>query len=95
MRDGQRIPIDFQALIQEGDLRYNIHVHPGDFIYFPSTLASEIYVLGNVRSPGAQAYAGSMTLGSALARRWLKRRSLCKRHPRHPWQPATSHRLPH
>ena len=69
VRDGKRIPIDFQALIQEGDLRYNIHVHPGDLMYFPSTLASEIYVLGNVRSPGAQAYAGSMTLGSALARR--------------------------
>ena len=96
IRNGQRIPIDFQALIQGGDLRYNIHVWPGDLIYFPSALSSEIYVLGNVPLPRCSGlcWVNDPWLGFG-ATRWIKRRSLCIWHPRYPWQLATSNSLSH
>ena len=35
IRRGTVVPIDFQALLQDGDVRYNIHIHPGDFAVLP------------------------------------------------------------
>lgn len=68
MRKGAVIPIDFPALIEQGDLRYNIHLHPGDLLMISSLLDKEIYVLGAVNQPGEQSFVRDLTTVGALAR---------------------------
>lgn len=53
IRSGQRLPIDFDALLKRGDMSQNIYLAPDDFIYLPSSLSKDIYVLGAVRAPKA------------------------------------------
>jgi polysaccharide export outer membrane protein len=53
IRNGERVPIDFRALLKEGDMTQNIYLQPDDFIYLPSSVSGEIYVLGAVRAPKA------------------------------------------
>lgn len=54
IRNGQRVPIDLDRLFRHGDLSQNILMEPDDYLYFPSSVNNEIYVLGSVTSPGAQ-----------------------------------------
>jgi polysaccharide biosynthesis/export protein len=67
VRDGQFLPVDFYRLLHDGDASQNIYLHPGDFVYVPSTLSQEVYVLGAVRFPAALPYTERMTLVSAIA----------------------------
>ncbi|HTG43135.1 MAG TPA: polysaccharide biosynthesis/export family protein [Verrucomicrobiae bacterium] len=53
VRNGERLPVNFARLLQEGDMSQNIYLEPDDFIYFPSSASRDIYVLGAVRSPKA------------------------------------------
>lgn len=46
------LPVDFQALLQRGDQRHNIRVHPDDYLYIPAGFERQIYVLGDVNQPG-------------------------------------------
>ncbi|MGB0712857.1 MAG: polysaccharide biosynthesis/export family protein, partial [Gammaproteobacteria bacterium] len=65
-RDGDPLPVDFVSLFRDGDLRYDIPLHPGDFIYIPSGLSKEIYVLGEVQRPDLFAFREDMQLSKAL-----------------------------
>ena len=67
VRDGQFLPVDFYRLVHEGDASQNIYVRPGDFVYVPSILSQEVYVLGAVRFPAALPYSERMTVVSAIA----------------------------
>jgi polysaccharide biosynthesis/export protein len=67
VRDGQFLPVDFYRLVREGDAAQNIYVHAGDFIYVPSILSQEVYVLGAVKLPAALPYTERMSLVSAIA----------------------------
>jgi len=67
VRQGQFIPVDFYRLLREGDMSQNIYLQPDDFVYVPSALAQEIYVLGAVKAPRAVPYGDHMTLVSAMA----------------------------
>jgi len=67
VRQGQFIPVDFQRLLHEGDTSQNIYLQPDDFVYVPSVLTQEIYVLGAVRAPRVLPYTERMTLVSAIA----------------------------
>ena len=69
VRQGELIPIDFRALLQRGDMRYNIFLHAGDMLYFPSNISETVQVFGAVTSPGSQAYSSGMHLTAVLARR--------------------------
>ena len=69
LRDGEALAIDFHALLIDGDLRWNLHLHPGDVLIFPSAMANQVNVLGAVVNPGQQAYADGLTLVPLLARR--------------------------
>jgi polysaccharide biosynthesis/export protein len=69
VRDGHRLPIDFEQLFQHGDLSQNVPVEPGDYMYFASTGANEIYVLGEVLSPGVVPYSPSATIIGAITTR--------------------------
>lgn len=67
MRHGKFMPVDFHKLIHEGDLSQNVYLEPDDFIYLPSALSSEVYVLGAVTEPRAVSFKDQVTLGSAIA----------------------------
>lgn len=68
VRDGKMLPIDFEALIRKGDLSYNVYLRPDDFIYLPSALTNEVYVLGAVTEPRPVGFMNEMTLTAALGR---------------------------
>jgi protein involved in polysaccharide export with SLBB domain len=68
-RGGKRYPLNFEKLFEEGDLSQNIPIEPGDYIYFPSTDIKEVYVVGEVRLPGAVTYRPDTTIMSAITDR--------------------------
>jgi protein involved in polysaccharide export with SLBB domain len=67
MRKGKRVPVDFDALFLRGDLRQNILLEPEDYMYFPSAIANEIYILGSVANPGQQGLTYKASVVSAIA----------------------------
>lgn len=69
MRGGEFVPVDFAKLIGEGDMSQNLYLQADDFVYLPSSLANQVYVLGGVRGPGAVPYVGQVTLFSAITKR--------------------------
>lgn len=64
LRGERRIPIDFNRLVQRGDLSQNPRLEPGDSVVVP--LADAVYVNGEVKSPGAVKYTGDLTILKAL-----------------------------
>lgn len=64
LRGDKRIPIDFNRLVQRGDLSQNPKLEPGDSVVVP--LADSVYVSGEVKKPGPVKYAGDLTLVKAL-----------------------------
>jgi protein involved in polysaccharide export with SLBB domain len=69
VRNGDRLPVDLERLFQRGDLSQNVPLAPGDYIYFASATANEIYVLGEVARPGIVAYAPKPTVISVISAR--------------------------
>jgi protein involved in polysaccharide export with SLBB domain len=67
VRNGQLLPVDFFRLLREGDLSQNIYLQPGDFVYFASSYAREVYVLGAVVQPRPVPYSDGMTVATAVA----------------------------
>jgi polysaccharide biosynthesis/export protein len=67
LRDGKLLPVDFQRLLQQGDLSQNIYLQPGDFVYFPPATARQVYVLGAVTEPRAVPYREGLTVAAAVA----------------------------
>lgn len=68
VRNGERLPVNFQKLLRGGDTSQNIYVQPDDFIYLPSSLMSQIYVLGAVNGPRPVGFVDDMTLTTAIAK---------------------------
>jgi polysaccharide export outer membrane protein len=64
LRGDRRIPIDFNRLVQRGDLSQNPKLEPGDSVVVP--LADAVYVNGEVKTPGAVKYTGDLTILKAL-----------------------------
>ncbi len=64
MRGDKRIPLDFNRLVQRGDMSQNPKLEPGDSIVVP--LADAVYVNGEVRTPGAVKYTGDLTILKAI-----------------------------
>lgn len=69
VRNGERVRVDFQGLFQQGDLKQNVPLEPGDLLYFPPTSLSEVYVLGEVAAPGISPFISDTTAISAITRR--------------------------
>jgi polysaccharide export outer membrane protein len=68
-RQGQRVSVDFEKLFQRGDISQNIPLEPNDYLYLALSSANEIYVLGEVGSPGVLSFAPRSTVISAIASR--------------------------
>lgn len=64
LRGDKRIPIDFNRLVQRGDLSQNPKLEPGDSVVVP--LADAVYINGEVKAPGAVKYTGDLTILRAL-----------------------------
>jgi polysaccharide export outer membrane protein len=64
LRGDKRIPIDFNRLVQRGDLTQNPKLEPGDSVVVP--LADAVYVNGEVKAPGAVKFTGDLTILKAL-----------------------------
>jgi polysaccharide export outer membrane protein len=47
-RGGKRLPIDFQALMRQGDLKFNIPLHTGDVVVVPDSTGDEVFVFGGI-----------------------------------------------
>jgi len=67
-RNGKLMPVNFQKLVRDGDLSHNIYLEPNDFIYLPSALTNEIYVMGAVNSPRPVGFMNEMNVMAALGR---------------------------
>jgi len=61
------LPVNFETLLDKGDLSQNIYLQPDDFIYFAPSYAKEVYVLGAVLRPKPVQYVKGMTLMQAIA----------------------------
>ena len=67
LRQGAPLPVDFARLLEQGDMSQNIYLKPDDFVFIPSSLTQEIYVLGAVAGPRTVPYTDGMKLISAIA----------------------------
>jgi protein involved in polysaccharide export with SLBB domain/capsular polysaccharide biosynthesis protein len=67
VRKGRRLPVDFALLLQEGDLRQNILLEPEDYIYLPSSVVNEAFILGAIATPGTMEVSAQTTLIRAIA----------------------------
>jgi protein involved in polysaccharide export with SLBB domain len=67
IRDGRMLPVDFRKLFNDGDLTQNVALEPNDYIYMPSSLAQEVYVMGAVNQPKAVGFRDRVTLISVIA----------------------------
>lgn len=85
IRNQKRLAVDFEKLFRHGDLSQNILLEPEDYLYFPSAIANEIYVLGSVRSPSAQglpvdaSVLGTIALAGGFTERAYQQRVLVVR----------------
>jgi len=67
MRRGRLLPVNFKKLVHQGDTSQNIYLEPDDFVYLPSALSTEVYVLGAVTRPRAISFKDEVTLSSAIS----------------------------
>lgn len=67
LRGDEKIPVDFEALMNKDDFSEDIYVRPGDVIYIASSLGREIYLMGEVNQPQSQPFTAGMTLTQLIA----------------------------
>jgi polysaccharide export outer membrane protein len=64
VRGDKRIPVDFNKLLQKGDLNQNLKLQPGDSVVAP--VADLVFIQGEVRRPGAVKYTSDLTIVTAI-----------------------------
>jgi polysaccharide export outer membrane protein len=64
LRGDKRIAVDFNKLLQKGDLSQNTRLEPGDTVVVP--IADLVYVQGEVRAPSPLKYTTDLTLLKAI-----------------------------
>ncbi len=64
LRKDKLIPVDFNKLMQRGDLSQNIKLEPGDSVVAP--VADLVYLQGEVKAPGAVKYTQDLTVLRAI-----------------------------
>lgn len=62
----ESIEVDLHRLLAEGDTAQNHQVKGGDVLYVPR--ADEVYVLGEVKNPGAVKFEAGLTLTQAISK---------------------------
>lgn len=68
IRHGNWLGVDFQRLLQRGDLSQNVYLQPDDFVYLRSGVSrGDVYVLGAVAGPNIVDYKEHLSLLSAIS----------------------------
>jgi len=67
-RGNKLMPVDFQKLLRDGDMSQNIWLEPNDFIYLPSSLSNEVYVLGAANTQRSVGFMNEMNILGALGK---------------------------
>jgi len=68
IRDQALLPINLADLLERGDTSRNVYMRNRDLVYIPSAEDQTVYVLGEVKRPGAiRIPRGRLSLGHALA----------------------------
>ncbi|QOR61952.1 polysaccharide biosynthesis/export family protein [Sulfurovum sp. ST-21] len=67
IRRGDKVlPVNFIELVRKGNPLHNIPLKDKDYIYIPSALNTEIYLLGELKTSGYYGYKENMTLSQAI-----------------------------
>ena len=69
VRNGQRVPVDFEKLFLKGDTSQNIELEPNDYLHIASSGSNDVYVLGEVGRPGLQGYIAELSVLGAISAR--------------------------
>ena len=69
VRNGKKLPVNLEQLFLQGDLSQNVMLEPGDYVFFASSAANDIYVLGEVMTPGPIGFVPNATIVSAVTDR--------------------------
>lgn len=68
LRSERVVPVDIYRLLREGSFDQNVWLKPHDTVYVPDSREQQVFVLGDVKQPGAfEMMHGRLTLSQALA----------------------------
>ncbi len=67
IRKDRILPINFIELIEHGNPLHNILLQDGDYIYIPSMINNQVYILGEANKPGKYMKTRHLTLCKLLA----------------------------
>ena len=67
LRDGKKVPVDFEALLFDPTNQQDVLLKAGDYVYIAPAQTEDIYVMGAVRGPQRIGYVRGMTLTNALS----------------------------
>jgi len=67
VRGNKILPVDFLELIRKGNMLHNIPLSNRDIIYIASSVSKEVYVIGEVHTPGHFPYKEEMTILQAIS----------------------------
>ena len=91
VREHARLPVDFAKLFQRGDLSQNIPLAPDDYLYFPAADPKQVYVLGEILTPGIARWTTETSALRAIAeqggftqRAWKKKLLVVRGSLNHP-----------
>lgn len=68
MRDKELLPVNLARLVHNGDMRQNIPLLHGDYIYIASAMSKEVFIVGEVNKPGYFGYTEQLTLGRLVSK---------------------------
>ena len=72
VRNGEILPVDFQAAIEKGDKLNNVKMRKGDYIFIAQRMESSVTICGEVRSPHRRIYEPGLGIIEALtAAGWI------------------------
>ncbi|MEW5802928.1 MAG: polysaccharide biosynthesis/export family protein, partial [bacterium] len=66
LRDRKRLPVDFEKLVEEGDLTQDVELLPDDIISLPDNYRNRITVIGEVKTPRVVPFKRGTTLLDAV-----------------------------
>jgi len=66
-RGNSILPVDFVSLLRKGNSLMNIPLINGDYIFIPSAMNQEVYIIGEVENQGYFGFKPNMTAGRLLA----------------------------
>ncbi|MCG8571860.1 MAG: SLBB domain-containing protein [Spirochaetes bacterium] len=67
VRNNKILPVDFNELINKGNFLHNILLHDKDYIYIPSLTGKQVYIMGEVNTPGKYMLSKNLTLAKLVA----------------------------